>query len=162
LRRTRETTQAPAKRYRYLYLAIVAAIGLILGACGPFNPDFDQNNPVRLAVYGYEVETRGKPDDLIIHFARTEPKIKFEGQRENGGRTVWLFDLAAREYFDLLPEDRSYLYLQEIEFNGERNGAVVDVYRGDIEGYQGHTLTLERVGAQTWQVVQEAAIAGQP
>jgi hypothetical protein len=153
---------APLKPIHYTLLGLV--ILLVLGGCGPFSPDYDQNNEVRLAVYDYEVQNHGKPDDLVIHFYRTETKVLFEGQRENGGRTVWLFDLAAREYFDLLPDGRQYLYIQQIEFNNDRTGATVDIYRGDTSGYQGRTLTLvQKAGqAQAWQVVQEAAIARQP
>lgn len=142
-----------------LYLVIFTAALLSISACGPLSFDYDQNNAVRLAVYQYERQTRGKADDLVIHSLRTEPRIKFEGQADDGGRTVWLFELAAREYFDLLPAGRSYMYIQEIKFNGDRTAATVDVYRGDTTGYQGQTLTLERQATNGWQVVEDSAIA---
>lgn len=144
------------QRPRLVALAILA---VMLVGCGPFNPSYRQNNPVRLAVFQYEVEQRGYPDDLLLHFYRTEPRVKFEGQAASGGRTIWLFDLAAREYFDLLPPGRTYLYVQEIQFNPDRTQATVDVYRGDTDGYQGHALSLTRAADDTWQVVDDVAIA---
>jgi hypothetical protein len=144
---------------KYPWLAALAIMAMTLAGCGPFNPGYRQNNPVRLAVYQYEVAQRGHADDLLLHFYRTEPRIKFEGQSDNGGRTVWLFDLAAREYFDLLPPDRSYMYVQEIQFNPDRTQATVDVYRGDTTGYQGRTLTLALTANDTWQVADDVAIA---
>jgi hypothetical protein len=144
---------------RPIYWVIVASALFSASACSLIGSDYDQNNAVRLAVYQYERQIRGKTDDLVIHSLRTEPRIKFEGQAENGGRTVWLFDLAAREYFDLLPPDRSYMYIQTIGYNDDRTAATVDVYRGDSTGYQGQTLTLERQAGNGWQVVQDSAIA---
>ncbi|GAB4422992.1 MAG: hypothetical protein Kow0031_01280 [Anaerolineae bacterium] len=147
---------------RHPILAGLIVMVVLLAGCGPFNPGYRQNNPVRLAVFQYEVEQRGYPDDLLLHFYRTEPRVKFQGQAENGGRTIWLFDLAAREYFDLLPPGRSYMYVQEIQFNPERTQATVEVYRGDTSGYQGHTLSLSRNADDTWQVTDDVAIADTP
>ena len=145
------------RRTIYLIIAVLALFSV--SACSLIGSDYDQNNAVRLAAYQYERQIRGKTDDLVIHSLRTEPRIKFEGQAENGGRTVWLFDLAAREYFDLLPPGRSYMYIQTINYNNDRTAVTVDVYRGDSTGYQGQTLTLERQAANGWQVVEDSAIA---
>ena len=144
---------------RLLHIVILTSAVLSVSACGLISSDYDQNNAVRLAVYQYERQIRGKADDLVIHSLRTEPRIKFEGQAENSGRTVWLFDLAAREYFDLLPAGRTYMYIQTINYNSDRTTATVDVYRGDTTGYQGQTLTLKRQASNDWQVVEDSAIA---
>ena len=142
-----------------LHWAIFTSALLLVSACGLVNSDYDQNNEVRLAVYQYERHIRGKADDLVIHSFRTEPRIKFVGQAVNGGRTVWLFELAAEEYFNLLPTGRSYLYIQKINYNSDRTEATVDVYRGDTTGYQGQTLTLQRQAASGWKVTGDSAIA---
>ena len=144
---------------RLLHVVIFTSVLLLVSACSLISSDYDQNNAVRLAVYQYERQIRGKVDDLVIHSLRTEPRVKFEGQAENGGRTVWLFDLAAREYFDLLPAGRTYMYIQTISYNSDRTKASVDVYRGDTTGYQGQTLTLERQATNGWQVVEDSVIA---
>jgi hypothetical protein len=144
---------------RLLHFVIFTSFLLSVSACGLINSDYDENNTVRLAVYQYERRIRGKADDLVIHSLRTEPRVKFEGQAENGGRTVWLFDLAAREYFDLLPAGRTYMYIQTINYNSDRTTATVDVYRGDTTAYQGQTLTLERQATNGWQVVEDSVIA---
>jgi len=150
---------AVQSRKQLLYLAIFASLILSVSACGLIGSDYNQNNAVRLAAYQYERQIRGKADDLVIHSFRTEPRIKFEGQAENGGRTVWLFELAAREYFDLLPTGRTYMYIQEINYNADRTAATVDIYRGDKAGYQGQTLTLLRQTSSDWQVVEDSATA---
>ena len=143
---------------RSIILLMLLLLTLLAG-CGPFSPVYRLNNQVRLAVYQYEREQRGKPDELVISYYRTEPRVKFDGQAEDGGRTVWLFDLAAREYFELLPENRTYMYIQQIELNPAQTQATVDVYRGDKSGYQGRALTLTRTDDDTWQVVDDVAIA---
>jgi hypothetical protein len=76
---------------------------LILPACGAMNPRYQTNNQVRLAVYEYERKVRGPADDLVIDFQRDEPRITFEGQNDNGGRTVWLYRAGAKEFFALRP-----------------------------------------------------------
>ena len=143
---------------RYISVAILAIILVLNVGCAAFNPQSAMKNQVRLAVYEYEREARGLANDLVIHFQRTEPKIKFEGQNQNGGRTVWLFTLAAKEYFDLLPPERTYLYIQQIEFNDDLTQAIVPVYRGDGAGYAGRTLTLAQGADGVWSVTDEEAI----
>ena len=155
----RDLFYAVSQQKRPIYWVIIASALFSVSACGLIGSDSDQNNAVRLAVYQYERKIRGKTDDLVIHSIRTEPRIKFEGQAENDGRTIWLFDLAAREYFDLLPPGRSYMYIQTINYNSDRTAATVDVYRGDSTEYQGQTLTLEQQAANSWKVVEDSAIA---
>jgi len=141
---------------------IVLLAGLLLAAQGCAflgSAEYRLNNPVRQAVYQFEREQRGKTDDLLIQFYRSEPRVKFEGQNENGGRTVWLFDLAAREYFDLLPPGKSYLYIQRPQYTTDFSQATVRVYRGDKSGYAGRALTLQRLDDDTWQVVEDRALA---
>ena len=123
-------------------------------ACGYVNTVYQANNEVRLAVYEYEREIRGKPDDLVIDFERNEPHIVFESQNENGGRTVWLYRMGAKEFFALRPPEKSYLYIQSIEFNDNYTTATVINFRGDGSGYQGRQLMLHHENGR-WQVVQD-------
>jgi len=143
---------------RYFPAIVFAVFVMSISGCAAFNPQSALKNQVRLAVYEYEREARGLANDLVIHFQRTEPKIKFEGQSQNGGRTVWLFTLAAKEYFDLLPPERTYLYIQQIEFNDDFTQAVVPVYRGDGAGYLGRQLMLAKDEGGVWSVLDEREI----
>jgi len=120
-------------------------------ACGYINPVYQTNNEVRLAVYEYEQKVRGKADDLVIDFDRSEPRILFAGQNEDGGRTVWLYRMGAREFFALRPPEKTYLYIQNIDYNDDYTTATVTIFRGDGSSYQGRQLTLEK-GVDRWQV----------
>ncbi len=141
----------------------VRVVGLLLLsllpalACGYVNPVYQTNNEVRLAVYEYERAVRGKTDDLVIDFQRNEPRILFAGQKENGGRTVWLYRLGVREFFALRPPENTYLYIQNIAYNNDYTGATVTVFRGDGSSYQGRQLTLEKDDDQ-WLVSQDVEI----
>ena len=126
-------------------------------ACGYINPVYQTNNEVRLAVYEYERDVRGKTDDLVIDFDRNEPRILFAGQDEDGGRTVWLYRLGAREFFALRPPEKTYLYIQNIDYNSDYTSATVTTFRGDGSSYQGRQLTLER-GNDRWQVTRDIEI----
>jgi hypothetical protein len=88
--------------------------------------------------------------------------VKFEGQNENGGRTVWLFDLGAKEYFDKLPPEKSYLYIQMPTYNEARTEATVEVYRGTLAGYQGRQLTLRQTTTGGWEVSGEVETTAKP
>jgi len=126
-------------------------------ACGYVNPVYQTNNEVRLAVYEYERAVRGKTDDLVIDFQRNEPRILFAGQNEDGGRTVWLYRLGAREFFALRPPGKTYLYLQNIAYNNDYSSATVTVFRGDGSSYQGRHLTLGK-NSEQWLVAQDVEI----
>jgi hypothetical protein len=140
---------------------IVLLIGLLLPlACGVVSQQYQLNNEVRLAIYEYERKAHGPVDDLIIHFNRDEPRIHFEGQNQNGGRTVWLPSLDAEGYFDVQPPERTYLYIREIEYNEDRSAAAVKVYQGDGKGYQGWQLTLVKDKDNRWEVKDEIEITG--
>jgi len=137
---------------------LLTMLALILIACGLFNPQYYRNNEVRLAVYEYERQLRGPVDELIVASERNEPRVKFEGQNENGGRTVWLYDLAAREYFALRPQDVTFLFIQNIEFVDNYQQAVVTVYRGQGSDYMERELTLNRQADDLWVVSDEALL----
>ena len=124
-------------------------------ACGTVNPEYQLNNEVREAVYEYERGTRGVVNDLVIHFRRDEPRVRFAGQDQNGGHTVWLYPAGAEEYFATRPQQATYLYIQEIQFNEEQNIAAVKVFRGDGSGYQGWQLTVSRGASGHWEVTEE-------
>jgi hypothetical protein len=126
-------------------------------ACGYINPVYEDNNEVRLAVYTYEQEVRGKTDDLVIDFQRSEPRVLFPGQNENGGRTVWLYRLGAREFFALRPPEKTYLYIQSIDYNKDQTIATVTHFRGDGSSFQGRQLTLEK-NVDGWTVTQDIEI----
>jgi hypothetical protein len=127
-------------------------------ACGIINAQYQLNNEIRLAIYEYERKTRGPVDDLVIHVNRDEPRILFEGQSQNGGRTVWLPTLDAEDYFSLQPPERTYLYIWEIEYNKDQNGATVKIYRGDGKDYRGWQLTLGRGENNRWEIKEESEI----
>lgn len=143
------------RRYRFTSL-----IGLLLAAlaCGVVNPEHQFNNEIRLAVFKYEQERRSLAKDLVIHFQRDEPRMRFEGQNKNGGHTVWLYPAGATEYFATRPQEATYLYIQEITYNGDRSVATANVYRGDGSGYQGWQLTIIRDAINGWLVTDEVAI----
>ncbi|RME73655.1 MAG: hypothetical protein D6784_11610 [Chloroflexi bacterium] len=126
-------------------------------ACGLTNPTFARNNQVRLAVYEYEMARRGPVDELVIYFQRNEPRVVFPGQAEHG-RTIWLYNFAARDYFDNFPPGKTYLFIQRIEYSDDNSTATVEVYRGDKEGYTGRRLTLQRDQAGQWQVVEDTLL----
>ncbi len=148
---------------RHLHLFIIL-VGLLLPtlACELFSTEYGLNNQVRLAVYHHERETRGQTNDLVLQFNRTEPKVKFEGQQENDGRTVWLFDMAAKEYFELLPPERTFLYVQRAEYNRDYSAATVKVFRGNGSGYKGRELALTADGNGSWTIIEDNAIADSP
>lgn len=131
-------------------------------ACGTINPEFQLNNEVRQAVYAYERETRGPVKDLVIHFRRDEPRVRFAGQNQNGGHSVWLYPAGAEEYFSTRPQATTYLYIQEIQYNEDHNSATVKVYRGDGSGYRGWQLTVARGAGDHWIVTNEIEIEGSP
>ena len=155
----RPTVQAVVKNPRYRLLWLLAGLLLPSLACGLFSPQYYLNNDVRLAVYNYEEAQRGPVDDLVLAFNRSEPRIKFEGQQKNGGRTVWLYDQAAREYFALHRPETTFMYLQKIEYFDNYRRAIVTVYRGDSQGYVGRELTLAK-GASSgqWLVTNEVLV----
>ena len=127
-------------------------------ACSVINPQYQMNNEVRLAVYQYEREVRGKADDLVIDFRRDEPRIKFDGQNEDGGQTVWLYRLGVQEFFSLRSPEKTYLYIQGIEYDDNHSVATVTIYRGDGTGYEGRTLIVVRDDEHHWSVSSEAEI----
>lgn len=154
---------APARYWRsrqWRPVLLVLALALPAIACGLFNPQYNRNNEVRLAVYEYEREQRGPVDELVLAFNRDEPRIKFEGQNENGGRTVWLQNLAAQEFFDLRRPDSTFLYIQNIDYLDDYRQAVVTIYRGDGESYEGRELRLTSNDDRPWMVTGEVLLDG--
>jgi hypothetical protein len=143
-------------------LLIIIVLLLPGVACGTVNPEYQVNNEIRRAVYAYERETRGPVKDLVIHFWRDEPRVRFAGQSQNGGHSVWLYPAGAEEYFSTRPQMATYLYIQEIQYNLNQRSARVTVYRGDGLGYQGWQLTLTREANGHWAVTDEVEIEGNP
>jgi hypothetical protein len=129
-------------------------------ACETVNQEYQLNNEVRQAVYSYERETRGPVKDLVIHFRRDEPRVRFEGQNQNGGHSVWLYPAGAEEYFNTRPQTASYLYIQEIQYNKALSTASVKVYRGDGSRYRGWQLAVTRESEGHWAVTDEVEIEG--
>jgi hypothetical protein len=142
------------------YLLVFVVLLLPLLACATVNPAYQHNNEVRQAVFAYERERRGPVKDLVIHFRRDEPRINFGGQSQNGGHSVWLYPAGAAEYFATRPQEATYLYIQEIQYNEDGNAATVKVYRGDGSWYQGWQLRVAREAAGRWSVTGEVEIKG--
>lgn len=143
---------------RHRIFLLFFSLLLFVVACGTLNPEYQLNNEVRLAVFNYEREIRGPAKDLVIHFRLDEPRIRFPGQSENGGHTVWLHPAGAEEYFATRPQEASYLYIQEIQYNEDGSAATVNVYRGDGSGYQGWQLTVTREANNRWGVTAEVEL----
>jgi hypothetical protein len=160
MRTLRHLPYAPARQWRPILLLLAVVLPAI--ACGLFNSLYYRNDEVRLAVYDYERTQRGPVDELVLAFNRDEPRVKFEGQNENGGRTVWLQDLAAREFFDLRQPDKSFLYIQKIDYLDNYRQAVVTVYRGDGRSYEGRELTLIANDEGQWTVTGEVLLDDSP
>ena len=160
MRMLRHLRYAPARQWRPVLLLLALVLPAI--ACGLFNPLYYRNDEVRLAVYDYERAQRGPVDELVLAFNRDEPRVKFEGQNENGGRTVWLQDLAAREFFDLRQPDKTFLYIQKIDYLDDYHQAVVTVYRGDGRSYEGRELTLIADDEGQWTVTGEVLLDDSP
>lgn len=145
------------------HFLLIFTILLLPGiACGTINPEYQLNNEVRQAVYAYERETRGPVKDLVIHFRRDEPRVRFVGQNQNGGHSVWLYPAGAEEYFSSRPQTATYLYIQEIQYNLDQHRATVKVYRGDGLGYQGWQLTVTREVDGGWAVTDEVEFEDNP
>lgn len=145
----------PSNPPAFQVVFVLTILFLSFIACGPVNPQFLRNNEVRRAVYAYEQAKRGPVKDLVIHFRRDEPRIRFDGQNQNGGHTVWLYPAGGQEYFATRPQTASYLYIQEIEFSEDQKIATVNVYRGDGSGYRGWQLTVIRGDNGQWTVTDE-------
>jgi hypothetical protein len=135
---------------------------LPLLACGPVNPLYQFDTGVRQAIYEYDQVQRGQVDDLVIHFRLDEPRTRFVEQNQHGGRTVWLPGSNAAEFFTARPPERTYLYIQEIQYNETHTKATVAVYRGDSQSYQGWEVTLTRDNNQRWTVTHEVELEGTP
>jgi hypothetical protein len=160
MRLFRRLPYPPARQWRPVLLLLALTLPAI--ACGLFNPLYNRNNEIRLAVYDYERAQRGPVDELVLAFNRDEPRVKFEGQNENGGRTVWLQDLAAREFFDLRRPDSTFLYIQNIDYLDDYRQAMVTVYRGDGVSYEGRELTLISNDDGQWTVTGEVLLNDSP
>jgi hypothetical protein len=146
-------------RHFFLIFIVLLLPGV---ACGKANPEYQLNNEIRQAVYAYERETRGSVKDLVIHFRRDEPRVRFVGQNQNGGHSVWLYPAGAEEYFNSRPQTATYLYIQEIQFSPDHRRATVKVYRGDGSGYRGWQLTVTGEAKGHWAVTEEVEIEGSP
>ncbi|RPJ55805.1 MAG: hypothetical protein EHM12_11540 [Dehalococcoidia bacterium] len=158
---SRFTRQVLAIAARFRVVGILIILTLPALACGLTPPQYQMNNEVRLAVYEYERKVRGPTDDLVIDFQRDEPRLKFEGQNENGGRTVWLYRLGFKEFFDpnrYPPPEINYLYIQSIEYSANYQAAAVKVFRGDGQGFNGWQLTLHQDNDHHWAVTGEVEI----
>ena len=127
-------------------------------ACGLVNPQYRLKNDVRLAVYAYERRVRGPVDDLVIYFNRDEPRIKFEGQYESGGRTVWLYNFGVTDYFAVRSPQDTYLFIQTVDFGDDHQTATATVYRGGGNGNAGRQLKLSMKPDETWTVTAEVII----
>ena len=133
---------------------ILVALMLPALACGLSSPRAELNNQVRLAVFEYARQVYGPVDDLVIHFNRSDPRIKFEQQHQDGGRTIWLYQAGAREYFSVRPPEATYLYIQDINYDDQRTTATTNIYLGNGTAYQGRQLTLVKDEQDRW-VVQD-------
>ncbi len=141
-----------------LWPVLVVLLIVPLLACGLAEPGYYRNNTVRQAAFAYERAARGPVDELIIQANRDEPRVKFEQQHQDGGRTVWLFGLAIAEYFELLPPEKTYLFIRPIDYNDSYQAAEVTVYRGDGEGYTTYRLSLARQEGGRWVVTGETQL----
>jgi hypothetical protein len=137
---------------------ILVVLILLLGtlACGIGGPVTRRNNEVRRAALAYELSTRGPVDEVLVAFGLTEVRdnLGFEG-----GNTVWLNPFAQAEYFRQRDTSRSYLFLHDLNYDGDAASILID--RGDASGVQYRKLTLRREGGD-WEVVSDEAVEASP
>lgn len=138
---------------------VLLALMLPALACGLSSPRAELNNQVRLAVFEYARQTYGPVDDLVIDFDRGDPRIKFEQQHRDRGRTVWLYRAGAREYFSVRPPQATYLYIQDITYNDQRTTATTSIYLGNGTAYRGRRLTLVKEEQGRWMVREDVELS---
>jgi hypothetical protein len=129
---------------------------LALSSCvGWWDTESDQ---VRRAVIAHQLAKSGSPvDDVIVRLSPGE----FRADLGAGSRTVWLvsntLERAYREseYFETRDSGRSYLFMQEIRYDGSRTRALVRIVLYD-PSHAPITRELELAKSDAgWQVDSE-------
>lgn len=137
-------------------ILVVLILLLSTLACGIGGPVTRRNNEVRRAALAYELSTRGPVDEVLVAFGLTEVRdnLGFEG-----GNTIWLNRFAEAEYFRQRDTSRSYLFLHDLNYDGDAASILID--RGDASGAQYRKFTLRREGGD-WEVVSDEAVEASP
>jgi len=107
---------------------LIAAILLLLAVPGCAGWWDSESDKVRVAVISYELENAPAPiDDLVIRLSPGEFRADYGG----GSRMVWLVSNSLErryregEYFKVRDPQRSYLFVQDIRYDGPRTRALV-------------------------------------
>lgn len=136
-----------------LAFALLMLTGLacdILGISLSANQD---KNDVRRAALSYELDRRGPVDELLVSFQSSEPR---DNLGFSGGNTVWLHSAAENEYFNQRDANRSYLFLYDLQREGDT--ASISAERGGPSGFSVRRLTLRQEGGR-WQVVSDVPLS---
>jgi hypothetical protein len=142
-------------KHKPIALAVLLLL-LSASACGISGPITRRNNEVRRAALAYELSTRGPVDEVLVAFGLTEVRdnLGFEG-----GNTVWLNRFAEAEYFRQRDTNQSYLFLHDLNYDGDTASILID--RGDASGVQYRKLTMRRE-SDAWEVVSDEAVEPSP
>ena len=123
-----------------------------------------ESDAIRYAIVRHELDRSGiRVDDLIIRLAPGEFRADFG----RGSRIVWLVSTAYQrdhiegEYFRVHDPKRSYLFVQDITYDGAHNQAVVTVVLHLGSGKPtAKELTLHNNDG-TWEVISERELGGE-
>jgi hypothetical protein len=140
--------------------AIIAALLGLVACTSWWDSESDQ---VRRAVIAHELDEPGlHVDDIVIRLSPSEFRADFD----HGSRMIWLVSNALErqyregEYFRLRDPGRSYLFVQDIRYDGARRRAKVKTV---LYAALGETLTKELTLDKTssgWEVVSERILEG--
>jgi len=140
---------------------LVAPVLLLLALAGCAGWWDSESHKVRAAVISYELEKASAPiDDLVIRLSPREFRADYGG----GSRMVWLVSNSLErryregEYFKVRDPQRSYLFVQDIRYDGPRTGALVRTVLYDVSHLP---VTKELELAKTddgWQVNSERIV----
>lgn len=117
-----------------------------------------ESDAIRRAVIAHELDEQGiQVDDLVIRLSPGEFRADFG----HGSRMVWLVSPGYQrqyregEYFATRDPKRSYLFVQDVSYEGSDDQARVGVVLYDGEGQPANReLTLRRIGG-AWRVTSQ-------
>jgi hypothetical protein len=139
----------------------LAALFMVLAVCGCSSWWDPENDAVRRAVIGHELDEQGiAVDDLVVRLSPGE----FRSDFGHGSRIVWLVSNALErpyregEYFSQRDPERSYLFVQDVHYDGKHSQSMVrvELYGGSGEP-TAKDLTLLRKGTM-WEVSSEIPV----
>lgn len=135
--------------YRGVFWLLVL---LTLNACALVSGvSSDDRNAVREAVVNQALTDFSVTDELVLAAPRNEDRIPFNDFGFE--RVVWLYYLGEAEYMGLLPPDRSYLYVGQVDLSRDQTEIEVPVLHYDGQTMQQQRYRLQRSDSGTWQAM---------